>query len=1125
MKPLLLLLLSALASIPAPASPATPDPEPGSFPEWKLVTKQNFSSEIRHHPHILPLVTLPWSGESRSLMKEIAHSLHKRKDELGSLRPMFMYKNVEKMLADAIGASQEQETTIMYYHHSASYKYRGRLRAQNILSSLHPYLTVPPENLPLELIKFEQDLKSFLESTDRALLLLEFCGWAPELLIRARKNGTEHGYGSQGDIVEVNYHEKTDRMSAFIGNKKQKSLENGVAQCGIQNGFYGIPSFGELSSDNNNSTTDSAEDERHGAGVSCNFGEFQQFESFFSKFMTAAREFLLPPKRHRFGLITNRSLLLSLGVGEINSWSAMIHYAGCPSCSKYLEKEHDFERFLQMEDPAVAELEDNERNLEPALPANKPSILLFVDRSSDSSETRIKSKEAFDAFRKLALQYHIPAHMREKNKEELGKFSVHSHLSSRSMSRQPKALESTSRHPKLKLYQSSQSVNLGDKVSIMIVNDEKHATLGKITTDVQGSSLHEVLENLLQRNKAARLSSLAKKAGFQLLSDDFEIKISNPLSSQTEIEPNQASVELSKEDLVSQIDRDQEKVINIMSTSAAGPGENMIPTGSEPLRYDEEKIDTANSSDDLTSAESEHIFTNTELDNLEDIRVDEIHLSKVDKIRGQLQSRGLEGSFYFLDGNYRLLKALTGGLKVPSLVIIDPILQCHYLFPDQMHFSYTPLANFLDRYLNGSLLPYQHFESLITMPRDAARPPFVNLDFHEADSIPRIAVKTFVELVFGFNHSETGNVAPARRKDMLVLFSNGWCGFCQRMELVVREVHRALRSYMNILSRGFQNAQTQFSIGSASSMEDNMEGMAQKLPLVYLMDCTMNDCSLIFKAMNQRELYPALVLFPAENKTSVSYDGDMAVASIVKFLADYGSYSHNLISEKGILWTSRAKYGVGQNSFSTTSSNVVHGENLAGKDQLQDFLLQNKAADRTVEYSWTKLPKSKGPDGAASRVVVGSILVATEKLLGMHPFDNSLILIVKADKVTGFQGLIINKPISWDILHELEEGSEFLKEAPLSLGGPLVNRRLPLVSLTRANKNQYLEILPGMRFVDQLETIREIDELKAGNGSVADYWFFLGCASWGWDQLFDEIDKGAWNVNHDAMKEVTWPRP
>lgn len=49
----------------------------------------------------------------------------------------------------------------------------------------------------------------------------------------------------------------------------------------------------------------------------------------------------------------------------------------------------------------------------------------------------------------------------------------------------------------------------------------------------------------------------------------------------------------------------------------------------------------------------------------------------------------------------------------------------------------------------------------------------------------------------------------------------------------------------------------------------------------------------------QRERYPALMLFPAENRTPVSYDGDMAVASIVKFLADHGSYSHNLINEKG----------------------------------------------------------------------------------------------------------------------------------------------------------------------------------------------------------------------------------
>jgi hypothetical protein len=51
----------------------------------------------------------------------------------------------------------------------------------------------------------------------------------------------------------------------------------------------------------------------------------------------------------------------------------------------------------------------------------------------------------------------------------------------------------------------------------------------------------------------------------------------------------------------------------------------------------------------------------------------------------------------------------------------------------------------------------------------------------------------------------------------------------------------------------------------------------------------------------QREVYPALILFPAEMKNAVLYDGDMAVADIIKFIADQGSNSHNLISNKGNL--------------------------------------------------------------------------------------------------------------------------------------------------------------------------------------------------------------------------------
>jgi hypothetical protein len=106
-----------------------------------------------------------------------------------------MYRNMEKMLADAIGATME-EITILYYHHSISYKYRGRYRAQSILSSVYPYMSLLPEELPLKTLNSPEDLKAFLSSTDKALLLFEFCGWTPKLLAYEKNNGSENDIGA-----------------------------------------------------------------------------------------------------------------------------------------------------------------------------------------------------------------------------------------------------------------------------------------------------------------------------------------------------------------------------------------------------------------------------------------------------------------------------------------------------------------------------------------------------------------------------------------------------------------------------------------------------------------------------------------------------------------------------------------------------------------------------------------------------------------------------------------------------------------------------------------------------------------------------------------------------------------
>lgn len=51
----------------------------------------------------------------------------------------------------------------------------------------------------------------------------------------------------------------------------------------------------------------------------------------------------------------------------------------------------------------------------------------------------------------------------------------------------------------------------------------------------------------------------------------------------------------------------------------------------------------------------------------------------------------------------------------------------------------------------------------------------------------------------------------------------------------------------------------------------------------------------------QRELYPTLVLFPAEKKEPLLYEGDIAVIDVIKFVAENASYFNRVISDKGNL--------------------------------------------------------------------------------------------------------------------------------------------------------------------------------------------------------------------------------
>ncbi|KAJ0974347.1 hypothetical protein J5N97_016312 [Dioscorea zingiberensis] len=899
--------------------------------------------------------------------------------------------------------------------------------------------------------------------------------------------------------------------------------------------------------------------------------KFQRFESFFTKFTTTAREYFLPPERQRYGLVTETSLLPFLGVSDPETWFAMLQFPLCPNCSKMIREIDDLHAVLQMHDSVVTELDVDGQNSQLAFPADRPSIILFVDRSSSSSEIEGASKSALESLKQFARDCHLS--MRANNNSKASLVHVISgtwHKNTRDLSSQIKS----------KVSPLNKLVKIKDDMTIMIMNEGENTSLDDISSQAQGSQFYDVLAELLHRREPAvktketKISLLAKEVGFQLLSDDFEVQVVDKLPSNTEhtqldkITKNDAS---SLMDQTSKHPRQStEQSSNLSGSIAMNDGETpeLFYTETD-LQQNQEAAPSRESSTSITGKEhrteqegsesfthsadnSFHVIHKSPLveeytDN-EYVDNSVFSLSKVSStgfaenlvhessemvsaeedssahVKGSAEMvrsgeqhvlhQSFLGSFCFSDGNHQFLGAMTASSKIPSLIILDPILQQHYVLSEKENITYSSISDFIGQFLNGSLTPYQKSESHLAISRQTPRPPFVNLDFHEADSIPRLTANTFCELVVGLEHcatkskmpsSNTENTRPAYNVDVLVLFSTSWCGFCQRMELIVREVYRSLKGFSILLKNESLRR-------NSMNIQEKNEGALIGLPFIYLLDCTLNDCGSFLIPLGKEERYPTLLLFPAGNKEAISYEGYLSVGSIIEFLISHGTNSHHLNKHEGLLWTHRPKSG--------KNSHIVGDAPSPLEDNFNEIII-NDPASRDNEYSAV----SHMSDNLSydHHVFPGSVLTATDKLLNSFPFNNSTILIVTADKDQGFQGLIINKRMSWNVFKEFSRELDSIKLAPLSYGGPVVVDGLPLVSLVRNPRVGYTAVHAGLYFGNAVATSLSIKEIKSEKQSASDYWFFLGYSSWGWNQLFDELAEGAWHLSDSPIASLDWP--
>ncbi|KAH9617199.1 hypothetical protein KSS87_006503 [Heliosperma pusillum] len=148
----------------------------------------------------------------------------------------------------------------------------------------------------------------------------------------------------------------------------------------------------------------------------------------------------------------------------------------------------------------------------------------------------------------------------------------------------------------------------------------------------------------------------------------------------------------------------------------------------------------------------------------------------------------------------------------------------------------------------------------------------------------------------------------------------------------------------------------------------------------------------------------------------------------------------------------------------------------------------------------------------------GCLLIATEKLDGVHIFERTVILIMATGPL-GPTGLILNRPSLMSIKETnstvLDESRTFL-DRPLYFGGPL-EEGLFLVSSPSeeggvGTSGVFDEVMKGLYYGTRESVGCAAEMVKRGMIGMNDIRFFDGYCGWEKEQLQDEIRAGYWNL-------------
>lgn len=149
----------------------------------------------------------------------------------------------------------------------------------------------------------------------------------------------------------------------------------------------------------------------------------------------------------------------------------------------------------------------------------------------------------------------------------------------------------------------------------------------------------------------------------------------------------------------------------------------------------------------------------------------------------------------------------------------------------------------------------------------------------------------------------------------------------------------------------------------------------------------------------------------------------------------------------------------------------------------------------------------------------GCLLIATEKLDGVHIFERTVVLVLSMGPL-GPSGIILNRPSLMSIKETRPtmidvEGT--FSDRPLFFGGPL-EESLFLVNTKGGNEDGversgvFEEVIKGLYYGTKESVGCAAEMVKRNVVGVGDFRFFDGYCGWEKKQLRDEIRAGYWRI-------------